>query len=68
MTQNTIDLLDQTLINEEFKTPEQAISAVLSEVPPYETVTDGEKIWMWKQIKEQFKNGFSIKLFKKERG
>ena len=53
MTKFVTDLLDETLMNDTFQTPEQAVSQVLKDAPPYEDISPEDEIWMLKQTEEQ---------------
>ena len=68
MTENAANILDESLMDDTFQTPEQAVSHVLNEIPSYETVNMADELWMLNQVRKQFKCGLTIKMFKKEGG
>ena len=64
MNSDTYDLLDQTLLDPKFKTASDVVSYVVSNSNDFIEMSD--VAWMLSVANQQFKNGKTIRLFKKK--
>lgn len=64
MNSDTYDLLDQTLLDPKFKTASDVVNYVVANSNDFIEMSD--VAWMLSVANQQFKNGRTIRLFKRK--